>query len=273
MSKRTVYFISDQTGLTAETIGRSLLTQFNVPDFDCSTLSFIDSYDKAVDVGKQIDNIASISGMKPIVFISFAKKELSQEILKSNGLVIDFFGEFIGALSDELGIEPTFQQGTAHGIADFKSYDRRIDAMNFAMDADDGHTLKNYDTADIILIGVSRSGKTPTCLYLALQYGIYAANYPLSDDDLESGNMPEVLKHFRSKIYGLTISPERLRKIRLERRPDGIYSSHQQVTYEIRAAELLMKKNNISFTDTTLFSIEEIASTILSKSDIKRRAL
>ena len=273
MSKRTIYFISDQTGLTAESIGRSLLTQFDGPEFNCSTLPFIDSYDKAVNASKQIDHASENSENRPIVFISFANKELSQEIMKSKGLVIDFFGEFIGQLSRELGIKPTYSKGAAHGIADIKRYDNRIDAMNFAMVADDGHTLKNYNIADVILIGVSRSGKTPTCLYLALQFGIYAANYPLSEDDLESGELPEALNNFKDKLYGLTISPERLIKIRTERRPSGPYSSHQQVTFEIRSAEMLMRKNNITFIDTSLFSIEEIASTILSKSNISRSVL
>ena len=273
MTKRTVYFISDQTGLTAENIGRSLLTQFDGPDFNCSTLPFIDSYDKVVKVSKQIDLDAENSEFRPIVFISFANKQLSQQIMKSQALVIDFFGEFIGQLSGELGIEPTYSTGATHGMADIKRYDNRIDAMNFAMVADDGHTLKNYNIADVILVGVSRSGKTPTCLYLALQFGVYAANYPLSEDDLESGALPEALIDFKDKLYGLTISPERLIKIRTERRPSGPYSSHQQVTFEIRAAEMLMRKNNISFTDTSLFSIEEIASTILSKSNISRSVL
>ena len=102
-------------------------------------------------------------------------------------------------------------------MSDPKRYNMRIEATNFAMSSDDGQGVQHYHEADLILMGVSRSGKTPTCLYLALQYGVFAANYPLAEEDLESGRLPQILEGFRAKIYGLTISPETLTQIRRER--------------------------------------------------------
>ncbi len=156
-------------------------------------------------------------------------------------------------------------------MSDIESYMKRIEATNFALANDDGAVTRNYDMADVILVGVSRSGKTPTCLYLALQYGVYAANFPLTDEELDQGTLPEFLLKQREKLYGLTIAPTRLRQIRKERRPLGKYSSTQQVRYELREAEKIFKKYNIPFVDTTEFSIEEISSRILDSKGVERR--
>ncbi len=272
MAERTVYFVSDQTGVTAETLGHSLLTQFDGVEFRTATVPFVDSVDKAKEVSRRIDRSADRTGAKPIVFTSFVQEEIRAPLLASRGLVLDFFSAFLGPLEEELRIQSSHTLGRAHGMADITRYDSRINAMNFAMDADDGHGIRHYDRADVILTGVSRSGKTPTCLYLALQYGVFAANYPLAEEDLESGELPEVLKKFRSKLYGLTIETGRLRQIRRERRPQGRYASAQQVSFELRSSERLYKRLGIPFIDTTRCSIEEIASTILSETGIERRA-
>jgi regulator of PEP synthase PpsR (kinase-PPPase family) len=148
---------------------------------------------------------------------------------------------------------------------------KRIEATNFALANDDGGISRNYDMADVILIGVSRSGKTPTCLYLALQYGVYAANYPLTEEELESGTLPDILVQQKHKLFGLTIAPVRLQQIRKERRPLGNYSSAQQVRYELRETDKLFKRYGIPSVDTTEFSIEEIASRILDSTGVERR--
>ena len=272
MSERTVFFVSDQTGVTAETLGHSLLTQFGGVEFRAVTVPFVNSVDKAVQVCKRIDRDADQTGRRPVVFTSFVQDEIRAPLLGSRGLVLDFFAAFLGPLEDEFGIKSSHTLGRAHGMIDVTRYDSRIDAMNFAMDADDGHGTKQYDRADVVLTGVSRSGKTPTCLYLALQYGIFAANYPLAEEDLESGELPNALRSCRGKLYGLTIETARLRQIRLERRPEGRYASAQQVSFELRSAVRLYKKLGIPFIDTTHCSIEEIASTILSETGIERRA-
>ena len=271
MTERAVFFVSDQTGVTVETLGHSLLTQFDGVKFKQETVPFVDSVDKAVQVSRRIDLEAERSGVRPIVFTSFVREEARTPLLYSKGLILDFFDEYLGSLEDELGTRSSHALGRAHGMDNVNSYDLRIDATNFAMDADDGQSVRQYDKADVILTGVSRSGKTPTCLYLALQYGVFAANYPLTEEDLESGQLPDALLPYRERLYGLTIAPQRLRQIRLKRRPVGRYASGQQVSFELRAVEALYKKLGIPFIDTTHFSIEEIASTILNETSVERR--
>lgn len=271
MQQRTVYFVSDQTGVTAETLGHSLLSQFDGIEFRPVTVPFVDSVDKAEQVAATIDRTAEIEGRRPIVFASLVQEEVRRPLLESSGLVIDFFEAFLGRIEDELHIASLHALGRGHGMADQQRYNQRMEATNFAMTADDGHGTDLYDQADLILLGVSRSGKSPTCLYMALQYGIFAANYPLTEDDLESDQLPKAVRPYREKLYGLTIAPERLRQIRLERRSLGRYATPQQISFELRAAEQLFKRWSIAHIDTTHSSIEEIASTILSETGIERR--
>jgi hypothetical protein len=271
MGERTVFLVSDQTGVTVETLGHSLLTQFDTVRFKPVTVPFVDTVDKARQVAAKIDLVAQQEGTRPIVFTSLVQEEVRAALLDCNALVLDFFEAFVVPLEVELAVQSSHTLGRAHGMFDMQSYDLRIDATNYAVAADDGHGVRYYDRADLILVGVSRSGKTPTCLYLALQYGVFAANYPLAEEDLESSQLPEVLVPYRAKLYGLTISPERLRQIRLERRSLGRYASAQQVSFELRAAEALFKRQAIPHIDTTHSSIEELASTILNETGIERR--
>ncbi|HEU4619856.1 MAG TPA: pyruvate, water dikinase regulatory protein [Gammaproteobacteria bacterium] len=272
MAHRTVFFVSDQTGVTAETVGHSLLTQFDGVEFSQVTLPFVDTLDKARKVAEKIDRVGREEGLRPIVFVSIIQDEVRAPLMACDALVLDFFQAFLAPLEAELEAKSSHTLGRAHGMFDTKGYNLRIDATNFAMAADDGHASPTtYRQADLILIGVSRSGKTPTCLYLALQYGVFAANYPLAEEDLESGELPASLEPYRRKLYGLTISPERLRQIRLERRSVGRYASTQQVSYELRAAEALFKRYAVPYIDTTHSSIEEIASTILDQTGVERR--
>jgi regulator of PEP synthase PpsR (kinase-PPPase family) len=271
MSRRTVFFVSDQTGVTAETLGHSLLTQFDGVEFTQVTLPFVDTLDKAKKVAAKIERVGAEEGLRPIVFVSIMQDEVRAPLMSCNAFVLDFFEVFLAPLEAELNAKSSHTLGRAHGMFDIKGYDLRIEATNFAMAADDGHGPSTYEQADVILIGVSRSGKTPTCLYLALQYGVFAANYPLAEEDLESGKLPTLLEPYRRKLYGLTISPERLRQIRLERRAVGRYASAQQVSFELRAAEGLFRRYSVPYIDTTHSSIEEIASTILDQTGVERR--
>lgn len=271
MAQRTVFVVSDRTAVTAEALGHSLLTQFDGVAFKPITVPFVDTIDKARDVAEKINIIAAQEGQRPIVIASLVQDDVRRQLLGCDGLVLDFFEAFLGPLEKELGLKCSHTLGRAHGISDAKRYNLRIEATNFALASDDGHGLQHYHQADLILMGVSRSGKTPTCLYLALQYGVFAANFPLAEEDLESGRLPQSLEPYRAKIYGLTISPERLRQIRLERRAVGRYATSQQVSFELRAAENLFKRFSIPYIDTTHSSIEEIASTILNDTGIERR--
>ena len=271
MDERAVFFLSDQTGVTAETLGHSLLVQFDTESFRQVTLPFIDSEDKAREAVARITAAAEKEGHRPIVFSTVVHENLRAIIRTADGLHLDFFDTFLMPLGQELGSAPKFVTGKAHGMSDIESYMKRIEATNFAMANDDGGVSRDYDMADVILVGVSRSGKTPTCLYLALQYGVYAANFPLTDEEFESGTLPEILVRQKHKLYGLTIAPGRLRQIRKERRAMGRYSTAQQVRFEIREAEKLFRRYSIPYVDTTEFSIEEISSRILDSTGVERR--
>jgi len=271
LPKRTVFFVSDQTGVTAETMGHSLLTQFEGLTFRAVTLPFVATRDKAVEARARIDATAAAEGELPIVFSTLIKDDLRDEVKAAHGVFLDFFDAFLGPLEAALGVKSSHAAGRAHGMADLEGYTARINATNFAIANDDGTQTREYEQADVILTGVSRSGKTPTCLYMALQYGIYAANYPLTEDDLESGRLPQPLVRHQAKLFGLTIRPDRLREIRHERRPNSRYSSAPQVAFEVRAAEALFERIGIPFLDTTHCSVEEIGSRIMHASGIERR--
>ncbi len=270
-NKRTVFFVSDQTGVTAETMGHSLLTQFDSLEFRPVTLPFISSVDKAVEAVARIDAVALEDGVRPVVFSTLVRDEVREVVKRANCLYLDFFDAFLGPLEQELGQPSSHAQGRAHGMTDLAAYTARINATNFALANDDGAQTRDYDKADVILIGVSRSGKTPTCVYMALQYGIFAANYPLTEDDLEGSRLPASLVPFVGKLFGLTIRPDRLQQIRQERRPESRYASMQQCTFELRSAERLFERFGVPCLDTTDCSIEEIASKVLERKGIARR--
>ena len=236
MVKRTVFFVSDQTGVTAETMGHSLLTQFDGAQYQSVSMPFIATVGQAEEVVRSIDAAARESALRPIVFATLVDDTVREIVQGADALVLDFFAAFLGPLETELGLPSAHASGRAHGMADLATYTARINATNYALANDDGAGARDYASADVILVGVSRSGKTPTCVFLALQYGVYAANYPLAEEDLDSGGLPAVLAPHRHKLFGLTIRAERLQQIRNERRPGSRYASLQQVEYELRAA-------------------------------------
>ena len=270
MAGRIVFFVSDQTGVTAETLGHSLLTQFDGLNFRAVTLPFVSTVDKAEEAVRRINAAALEDGVRPILFGTLVQDELRAVLKGSNALFLDFFEAFVGPMEAELGTRSSHRSGQAHGLADAAGYAIRIDATNYALANDDG-SHRDYTRADVVLVGVSRSGKTPTCLYLAMQYGVFAANYPLTDDDLESNRLPAALQPFKSKLFGLRIAPTRLQQIRQERRPNSRYASSQQVQFETRAADGIFQRNGIPFLDSTECSIEEIAARILEATGVERR--
>ncbi|HET7369808.1 MAG TPA: pyruvate, water dikinase regulatory protein [Gammaproteobacteria bacterium] len=269
--QRTVFFVSDRTGITAETLGHSLITQFDGLNFRQVTLPFISSIDKAKAAVDRINHTALEEGARPLVFSTMVDDGILAVLDEANALVLDFFATFIGPLEQELSLKSSHTAGKAHGVGNEAVYTARIDAMNFALANDDGVTTRNYDQADVVLIGVSRSGKTPTSLYLALQFGIYAANYPLTEEELGQETLPKALLEHKDKLYGLSIDPARLRQIRNERRPDSRYASEPQVRYELKEAEVLFQKYGVPFLNTTRSSIEEIATTVLDQKGLSRR--
>jgi len=269
--KRTVFFISDRTGITAEALGQSLLTQFDSFEFKQVLAPFVNTEAEALEIRQRIDRCADADGVRPIVFSTVVLDAVRVVLREGNCLFLDFFDTFIGPLEAELDTASSHISGKAHGETGSSSYQSRIDAMNYALENDDGMTTRKYDRADVILTGVSRSGKTPTCLYLALHYGVYAANYPLTEEDLESTELPAILREHRGKLFGLSILPERLQEIRSERRPDSRYASARQCQEEVRAAERLFADEQIPFVNTTSTSIEEIATRVFHERQLKRR--
>ncbi|MCC6071040.1 pyruvate, water dikinase regulatory protein [Massilia sp. GCM10020059] len=269
-SARTVFFVSDGTGITAETFGHAVLTQFEMR-FRQVRLPFIDTLDKAYDAKRKINEAVNTDGQRPIVFSTLVKHDLSQVIRQADGMHMDLIQTFVAPLEQELGMKSTHTVGRSHNIVDSEEYKNRIEAINFSLAHDDGQSHKNLSDADVILVGVSRSGKTPTSLYLAMQYGIKAANYPLIPDDFERGKLPSSLPPFRHKIFGLSITPERLSEIRHERRAGSKYASIENCRYEVNEAELMMKREGIRWLSSTTKSIEEIATTILQEIKPDRR--
>jgi regulator of PEP synthase PpsR (kinase-PPPase family) len=269
-SARTVFFVSDGTGITAETFGHAVLTQFDLR-FRQVRLPFIDTVDKARDAARRINDTFAIDNQAPIVFSTLVKTDLSDVIRKSKGMHMDLIQTFVAPLEQELGVKSTHTIGRSHNMVDSEEYKNRIEAINFSLAHDDGQSHKNLAAADVILVGVSRSGKTPTSLYLAMQYGIKAANYPLIPDDFERGKLPSSLPPFRAKIFGLSITPERLSEIRHERRAGSKYASLENCRYEVNEAELMMKREGIRWLSSTTKSIEEIATTILQEIKPDRR--
>lgn len=267
-NKRIVYFISDRTGLTAEALGKSLLTQFDHIEFERHTLPFIDTPKRAEAARDWINRSIEETGQRPIVFSSILQPDLRATVAGANALFIDYFDTFITPLEAELSAKSTGAVGKAHGMS--QDYLSRINAVNFGLNHDDG--LGNHlDQAEIILVGVSRCGKTPTCLYLAMQYSLYAANYPLTPDDFESSQLPKPLQPYQSKLFGLTISPERLQQIRQERKPNSDYARLETCRAEVRQAETMFKKYEIAYLDSSRMSIEEIASSILHQRGLSPR--
>lgn len=271
--KRTVFYLSDRTGITAETLGHSLLTQFDGIKWERVNVPFLDTVEKAKHVLLQINAAAQRDGHRPLVFSTLLNPEIIEVIRQANCKMFDFFETFICSIEEELNQPFARISGRSHGLQHHLSYFKRIAAINYVLAHDDGVNPKNFDTAEIILIGVSRSGKTPTCLYLGLQYGIAAANYPLTPDDMHDLQLPKALaaENIKKKLFGLTLSATQLHSIRNERRPNSRYASLDQCRQEIEWQESLYRSFNIPFLDTTNISIEEISAIILNRCGLKRQ--
>ncbi|MBA2648160.1 MAG: kinase/pyrophosphorylase [Legionella sp.] len=269
--RRHVFILSDGTGITAESLGESLMSQFDQTQFKKQTIPYIDSLLKAEEVVLMINTLAEKDGLKPLVFMTLVNPEIRQQIKQANASIFDLFTTFIGPLEVELEEKSSYTVGKTHGVSDNKSYMHRIEAVDYAMNHDDGVKMRNYDEADIILIGVSRCGKTPSCLYMALQYGILAANYPFTEENQIGFHLPEILKRYKNKLFGLTIDVNRLREIRSQRRPNSKYASLEQCRLEVTEVQEMYKRERIPYLDSTNFSIEEIATKILAASGLQRK--
>ncbi len=269
MPNRTVFFISDGTGITAETFGNAILAQFEMKSRQVR-LPFTDTVDKAHQAVRQVNHTADIEGRKPIVFITLVNAEVLQVIREGcKGLLLDMFDTFVSPLEAELGVKSNHRIGRFSDVSKSQQYHDRIEAINFSLAHDDGQSDRDLLNADVILVGISRSGKTPTSLYLAMQYGLKVANYPLIPEDFERRELPPALVPHRKKLFGLTIAPERLSEIRNERRPQSRYASMENCRMEVHEAEAMMRRAGIRWLSTTTKSIEEIATTILQETQAR----
>ena len=269
--KRSVFFVSDGTAITAETLGHSLLAQFPNVDFDIHIIPYISSEEAATNVVAEINLRALQDGQKPLVFDTLVDPYVRDIINTANAINLDVFEGLISKLSEELGTPPTTLVGQTHAVTDSESYKARIDAVHFALDNDDGARTRHYDKADLILIGVSRSGKTPTSIYLPLQFGIRVANYPLTEEDLDDNRLPAVLRAHKQKLFGLMIDAERLVAIRSERKANSRYASFSQCQMELRAIEGIYISEGIKYLNVSEMSIEEISTRVLQMTGLKRR--
>ena len=259
--KRTAFFISDGTGITAGSLG-GLLSHFPETEFEQIRIPFTDSANKIDDAQKRIVNAKLKDGLKPIVIMTIGDPSLSSDLKQVDAYYIDLFDVFIHPLARELDEDALTRPVVSHSIQG-ANYGSRMEAINFALCHDDGMTHTGLNQAQVILIGVSRSGKTPTSIYLAMQFGIKTANYPLIPEDFERGTLPPILDGYLDKIFGLTIKPERLHSLRSERRPDSHYASMANCREEILKAETLMKKIGIPMADSTSRSVEELSTIII----------
>jgi [pyruvate, water dikinase]-phosphate phosphotransferase / [pyruvate, water dikinase] kinase len=271
---RTVFFVSDGTGITAETLGHSVLTQFGDLRYRPQRLPFVDSTEKARDAAVRINEAGERDGKRAIVFSTLVNPAIAAELrAATQAFVIEMFETFVEPLERELGLMSTHTIGRSHNIAvNSEDYKNRIEAINFALAHDDGQSAKGLEKADVILVGVSRSGKTPTTLYLAMQYGVKAANYPLIPEDFERNQLPSALPPYKGKIFGLSIAPERLSEVRNERRPNSRYAALENCRHEVDAAERMMRREGIRWLSSTTKSIEEIAATIMQEIRLDRRS-
>jgi regulator of PEP synthase PpsR (kinase-PPPase family) len=259
---RPVFFISDHTGITAEIIGKSLLSQFPDEAFAPTSLPFVDSLEKANIAAQQIREAWKNTSLKPLVYSTLTDPGARAALNSCGALVMDIYGHFLGMMVGEIGYPPEPLRGRFHGMGDNSEYHMRINAVNFALAADDGLSVEKYERADIILVGVSRSGKTPTSLYMAMQYGLNVANYPLTPENFEQPGLPKSLLPFISKLHGLTLLPERLAQIRSERRPNSSYASLDTCRRELNLAEKMMRDAGVPIVNSSARSVEEIASLI-----------
>jgi len=269
---RPVFFVSNSTGITVETLGRSLLYQFPDTAFESHSLRFVDSEEKAKESVAIINQQAESSGVRPIILCTLVKTELREILSKAEGVYLDVFDCFIAPIEEEIGYRAKLgMEQSHHGIIDDDYYSDRIDAVNYSLKTDDGIRAQEYEYADVILTGASRTGKTPTCLYLAMHYGLRAANYPIVDEEIDTHSMPAVLAKYKNKVFGLLVTPERLQSIRTKRRPDSQYSSLSQCQYEIRQTEALFQHEDLPYFDVSSMSIEEVASIIMSMLNLQPR--
>ncbi|GAL10264.1 hypothetical protein JCM19233_1241 [Vibrio astriarenae] len=271
MQIRDVFYVSDGTAITCETVGHAVLGQFSFQPHE-RTFPFVESNHKLEDLIKQIELSFSQRGTKPLVFFSIVLPEIREALSKAPAELYDVLGGFVGKMEQDLGVaaQPKLQRSRSV-TKDSDRYFDRIAAVEYTLAHDDGVSLRDLEQADIILLGVSRSGKTPTSLYMAMQFGLRVVNYPFIAEDMSNMRLLPEFEIYRYKLFGLTIEPERLTEIRENRLAGSEYASHQQCLEELAVVEGLFRREAIPYINTSSLSVEEISTRILEQTGLKRR--
>ncbi|GAB3604022.1 pyruvate, water dikinase regulatory protein [Microbacterium aureliae] len=262
VARRAAYFVSDSTGITAETLGSALLVNFPAIRFDHHTIPFVDTAEGARRVVSEIDRAAA-AGLEPVVFTTVKQAGLRAILAESRAVIVDLLAGHLTELEQAFGTDASEQLGQFHGVGDMERYHARMRAVEYAIEHDDGQSMRALDIADVIIIAPSRCGKTPTTMYLALQYGLLVANYPLTDDDFPSEGLPRTVAPYAARCFGLTTTPLRLSQVRHERRPNSRYASLEQCTRELRRAEDLYRRTRVPFLNSATKSVEEMSAVIM----------
>lgn len=266
MPPRSVYFVSDHTGVTAEVLGHSLLARFADVPVRTTTRPFVNTVPRVDALAAELAALPET----PVVFSTITDERIRARLAAAPCLHLDLFEPFLGRLSATFERAPQERVGAYHGIRNLASYQARIDAVEYALATDDGSNTARYGRSEVVMIGVSRVGKSPTCLYLALQYGVRAANYPLADDDFERDGLPEAVAAYRGRLFGLTIAARRLHELRQQRRPGSDYADPQRCAFEVRQAERLFRRHGVPFQDASTLSVEELAALVLQRAGLER---
>ena len=259
-----VFFLSDSTGISAETMGNALLIQFPDLHFERRLIPFISSVEEAQKVVEILD-AAAAGPVTPLAFSTTALTEIRTELHKSVCPLIDFFDLHMSRVEAILGVPGMRVAARLHGMGDVQRYNQRMQAVEYAIEHDDGQSMRALDKADVILLGPSRCGKTPTTMYLALQHGVFVANYPLVEEDFDSSGLPRPVAGLRDRLFGLTTTPSRLSEVRQQRRPNSRYASPEQCSFELREAEALYRAHRIPVVNSAARSVEEMSTVILQQ--------
>ncbi|EPQ8525271.1 posphoenolpyruvate synthetase regulatory kinase/phosphorylase PpsR [Vibrio vulnificus] len=268
---RDVFYVSDGTAITCETLGHVVLGQFPFVANE-KTFPFVESEEKLTELIKHIEISFQTNGIKPLVFFSLVLPDLKARLMESPAYCYDVLESIVQRVKDDIQMEPTPKLQRSRSVGkDTDTYFDRIAAIEYTLAHDDGISLKGFELADIILLGVSRSGKTPTSLYMAMQFGLRVVNYPYIDDDIKGLKLLPEFEIHRHKLFGLTIDPKRLTEIRENRLAGSDYASTEQCQHELANVEALFRREAIPYINTTSLSVEEISTRVLEKTGLKRR--
>jgi len=268
--RRDVFYVSDGTAITCETLGHAVLGQFPFIANE-QTIPFVENTTKALQVVQRINQAKKETGSQPVVFLSTVVPEVKAILMTADANIYDVLSMLVEPIQKDLQLEATPKLQRSRSVSkDEKAYYDRISAVEYTLSHDDGISLKNIEEADLILLGVSRSGKTPTSLYMALQFGVRVINYPFISEDMQTLRLPPVFEIYRHKLFGLTIDTHRLSEIRNERLADSTYASEQQCQEELDKVETLFRREAIPYINTSSLSVEEISARILQKTGLKR---